>query len=400
MIAQDRDLHTGIPVWGGYTKPRIATNDLTTNISTDITVIGGGISGAMIAEALSGEELEVVVVDKRRPLSGSTAASTALLQYEIDEPLSKLIPKIGLEKAAAAWRRSRLGVESLAVKIRDLEIDCAFERKDSLYLAGDVLDKNALEEEMKARAAIGLPSLLVSRNNLYEEYGIKAAAALLSQGNIGCNPLQLTGGFLNTAIKRGAKFYSSVEIEDLQHYKNHIVLTTTEGRKIKTRYVVYATGYEIPSSIHTRKHRIFSTWALASAPIKGFSLPLLWQASDPYIYGRTTEDGRMIFGGGDEEFSDPEERDALIPAKQKFLERKLKALLPDHTFEITHSWTGSFGASTTGLPSMGKIPRQKNCYAVMAYGGNGITFSRIAAEIIASDIFGRKDPDAKIFAFK
>ncbi len=40
----------------------------------------------MIAQALSASGREVVVVDKRGAAKGSTAASTALVQYEIDTP--------------------------------------------------------------------------------------------------------------------------------------------------------------------------------------------------------------------------------------------------------------------------------------------------------------------------
>lgn len=400
MITQDRDLHTGDPVWTAYTKPRIAHKALNKSLSTDIAIIGGGISGAMIAEGLSGHGMDIAILDKRKPLSGSTSASTALLQYEIDEPLSKLSEKIGYAKAASAWRRSRLGVESLAAKIQDLTIDCAFERKDSLYIAGNVLNSQQLKQEMEIRAAIGLPSKYLTLKMIADDYGMKADAALLNRGNIACNPVQLAAGFLKAAIEKGATLYTPVEITDVAENKNGIVLKTSDGLTVRTKYLIYASGYEIPAVTKTRKHKIFSTWAIASAPVKGLSLPIFWQAADPYFYGRTTQDGRMIFGGEDEEFSDAEKRDALNAEKQKALMRKLGKLLPAHKFEITHGWSGSFGASTTGLPSIGKIPRHKNCYAVMAYGGNGITFSRIAAEIIAADILGHKDPDAELFAFK
>ncbi|PZO81729.1 MAG: FAD-dependent oxidoreductase, partial [Micavibrio aeruginosavorus] len=112
-----------------------------------------------------------------------------------------------------------------------------------------------------------------------------------------------------------------------------------------------------------------------------------------------TIDGKMIFGGEDEEFSDAEKRDALIPKKMRKLEKKLKKVLPDYDFEIEHQWAGSFGSSTTGLPSIGRVPGFKNLYSVMAYGGNGITFSRIAAELITADITGYRHPDRDLFNF-
>lgn len=39
----------------------------------------------------------------------------------------------------------------------------------------------------------------------------------------------------------------------------------------------------------------------------------------------------------------------------------------------------------------------KNVYAVMGFGGNGITFSQIAAEIVAAAVNGGTDPDADLF---
>ena len=77
-------------------------------------VIGAGITGAMIADALAPPGVKVAVVDKRGLAKGSTIASTALVQYEIDTPLIMLARKIGKEKAGRAWRRSRLAVEALA----------------------------------------------------------------------------------------------------------------------------------------------------------------------------------------------------------------------------------------------------------------------------------------------
>jgi glycine/D-amino acid oxidase-like deaminating enzyme len=39
------------------------------------------------------------------------------------------------------------------------------------------------------------------------------------------------------------------------------------------------------------------------------------------------------------------------------------------------------------------------CYAALGYGGNGITFSMIAAQMISRALLGLADPDADIFGF-
>ena len=63
------------------------------------------------------------------------------------------------------------------------------------------------------------------------------------------------------------------------------------------------------------------------------------------------------------------------------------------------AWAGSFGTTKTGLPYIGKVPRHPRIHAVMGYGGNGITFSQIASEIVTSAITGDDDSDYGLFAF-
>ena len=110
------------------------------DIACDALVIGAGISGALIAEMLSDAGLRVVVVDRRGAVRGSTAASTSLIQYELDKPLTKLAAIVGREKAERMWRRSRLAVDALRERSRQLDIRADLVNRDSLYLSGNVLD--------------------------------------------------------------------------------------------------------------------------------------------------------------------------------------------------------------------------------------------------------------------
>src|ERR1700704_3298784 len=95
MITAQGNLRTGHSLWQQMRAPRVPYAALTRDVRTDVLIVGGGISGAMIAEELARAGLETVVVDRRRPPQGSTAASTALVQYEIDTPLVELRRKIG-----------------------------------------------------------------------------------------------------------------------------------------------------------------------------------------------------------------------------------------------------------------------------------------------------------------
>lgn len=402
MLTRTRDLRTGRSVWQGRQPPRFPRHEITADTRCDVAVIGAGISGAMQADALSEAGLDVLVVDRRGPVRGSTPASTALLQYEIDQPLTKLSRQIGAEAAIRAWRRSRLAVDGLAARIRSLRL-APVTRRDSLYLAGDLLDAEALAAEHEARRHAGLETAFLDAAALRERFGIVRDAGLLGYDNLEADPVRLAAGFLRAALDRGARLAWPVEITDLDARPRSVELRTATGHRIRCRHLVFATGYELPFGAMPKGHRAVSTWALATRPQKGAlwsGCCFIWEASEPYLYLRATGDGRVICGGEDEDFVDEDRRDRLIGAKTEALRKKLGALLPQISTEVDYAWTGTFGASATGLPTIGAMPDLRNCWAVMGFGGNGITYSRIGAEIIRAGLTGKGDPDAELYAFR
>jgi glycine/D-amino acid oxidase-like deaminating enzyme len=403
LLTRTKDLSTGASVWTGYSAPAIQTEKLIADTKADVVVIGAGVSGAMVAEELSEAGFSVVVLDRRKPLMGSTSASTALLQYDIDTPLTVLAKQIGLDDAARAWRRSKLGLESLAAKTAALQIRCDLARRHSVYLNGDILDADGLRKEQIARNAIGLRTEYLTTKMLRERYGIRRKAALEVIDSIAVNPVKLAAGFLLSALQRGAKIYSPVAVTAVDRHRSGADVITENGPVVIAKHVVFATGYELPKYVSLKNHQVVSTWAIATRPQRENLWPgeaFLWEASDPYLYIRTTKNGHVICGGEDEEFSDEERRDALLPIKTKQLSAKLGKLLPQLDTTAEYAWTGCFGGTSDDLPSIGPLPGMANCYGVLAFGGNGITFSRIAAEVVRAKLTGRDDPEADLFAFR
>ncbi|BAV47710.1 FAD dependent oxidoreductase [Mesorhizobium loti] len=396
------DLRTGRPVWSAYRAPAVPTDSLSRDVKTDVLIIGMGISGAMMAEALTADGHAVLCIDRRGPLKGSTAATTALVQFEIDQPLSTLSKMIGNAKAQQAWRRSRLAVSNLGGRISELGINCGPNRTQSLYLAGTVLGPSELREEADARRQAGIKATYLTPASLAERYGINRDSAILSHDNIALDPRKLTAGLLLKALERKARFHTPVEATAIEDSANEVVVATKEGPTITAQHVVLATGYELVDIVPAAAHRIISTWAIATRPQPRKLWPgaaFIWEASDPYLYMRATADGRVICGGEDEDFVDETRRDELIADKSARIAEKLGRLFPHLDVKPEFAWTGSFGTTSTGLPYIGAIPRHPRIHAVMGYGGNGITFSRIASEIISASIKGLADTDAELFAF-
>ena len=402
MATDDKNLRSGQSIWSARREHMFRPRRLSRDLRCDVLIIGAGITGSLIADRLAAAGIDVAVVDKRAPAAGSTAASTALVQYEIDTPLTLLTRKIGKDKAARAWRRSRLAVESLAARLGELSVRDVT-RRNSLYLAGNLLDREALAHEYEARSAIGLASRLLSTRALRDEFGIARSAAVLAFGNLVIDPRRAALALLRAATANGTRPFFPCEIVSVHPGRSTVTARTADERAITCDHLVFATGYEVPDGVPRGHHKITSTWAIATPPQTRRRLwpgeCCIWEAASPYLYVRTTRQGHVICGGEDEDIADEEARDALLARKSESLRRKLGKLLPEISTGIRYRWTGSFGETTTGLPLIGTIPGMPHCSIALGYGGNGTTYATIAADIIAAIVIGRRDADADLYRF-
>ncbi len=402
-LTAKRDLRSSTPVWMAYPRRIPRAQRLSQDLETDVLIVGAGISGALAAYALTRDGHRVLVIDRRGPVLGSTPASTALLLFEIDTPLIHLKRKIGARPAERAWLRSKAALDALYELTRRERIDAAMSLRPSVYLEGDILDARGLVKEAHARERIGLPSQYLDRRALRARFGLSRSAAIVSDNNVAADPRALAAGFLRRAQRLGARIYAPHEIVDIHPGRRAALAVTKDHFTIESRQIVLCTGYEMPKIVPIEGHSIESTWVIATKPQPKRLWPeqcFIWEAAEPYLYVRATADGRIICGGEDEEFADEARRDAQLKKKVKILEKKLAKMLPEIDADAQFAWTASFGQSNTGLPSIGPIPGYPRCYAVLGYGGNGITFSMLAAQLISASIRGRRDPDAGLFAFR
>lgn len=398
------DLRTGTPFWVKTPHSTVAAQAELTRERFDVIVVGAGISGALVAEALTRAGKSVLILDRRPPVRGSTPASTAMIQHEIDVPLTRLRRKIGKDHADRAWLRSVRAVDDLVSLAGELRLDCQMRAKPALYLAGNDLGARALANEAKARAEIGIRAEYLRRADLMERYGIDRPAAIWSDASASANPAQLTAGLLQAALSRKAQIVSPVEITDIAELPGGIALATRAGEVLVADHAVFCTGYEYLPQMKTKSHHVTSTWALASAPLS--PLPgwmrdtIVWEAAEPYLYFRTDEAGRVIAGGEDEDAGDANADPKKLAKKAKIIAKKLRDLTGVKIGRPAYTWSAPFSVTDDGLPIIDRVPGFERAFAVMGFGGNGITFSVIGAQIIAAAIAGTPDPDAAIFRYR
>ncbi len=398
------NLHSDYPFWMLKEGVKNAFPTLSADLKTDVLIIGGGITGALIAHKMSTAGLETALVEKRHVGFGSTAASTALLQYEIDTPLFKLKEMIGEKKAVRAYQICEATISKLEKISRQVPDGAGFERHPSLLFAS--YKKHAteiIEPEYRARKQAGFKVKLLPEEVISRKYGFNAPSAIVSEMGAQLNPYALTQYLLKKARKKGCQIFDLTEVQEWLPSEKEVVLKTTLGHTIKAKYVVVACGYESQNYLPKNVSKLNSSYAIVSKPLPTngdfwFKNSMIWETKKPYLYIRTTPDNRIIVGGRDEKFYNPEKRDQLLPKKHQELVSDFQKIFPNIPFQTDFAWAGTFGETKDGLPYIGSYNSPRTLFA-MGYGGNGITFSVAAAAILRDIILGKKNKDIALFSF-
>jgi len=397
------NLHSSSPYW--LLRHGIINSypSLTSDIKTDIVIMGAGISGALVANQLCQAGYKVVVVDRRHAGLGSTAASTSLLQYEIDKPLHKLIELAGEKKAIRSYHLCRQAITDIGKICHQLNDPGLFLHKPSFQFASAKKDVADLKKEYTLRKKAGFSIQWLEETAICKKFGFTKSAGLLSADGAEADAYKITHALLKKCISKGLQVYDNTEIITIRHRKHDVELLTADKKKIQARKLIIACGYESQQYIPQKVQELQATYAIASEPFgqKNFwyKNALIWETATTYLYLRTTSDNRILVGGKDIPFSNPNKRDSLLRQKTKSLEKSFANLFPQYPFKTDFKWAGTFASTKDGLPFIGAIRQRPNTFFALGFGGNGITFSAIAANIIKDLLAGKKNNDAAIFQF-
>ena len=369
----------------------------------DVVVVGAGITGALVSDALTAAGLSVIIVDRRHPAHGSTSASTALIQYELDVSLNDLMENIGARRALDTYQAAADGVRAIERISRELRTPVGFRERSTLYFASRARDVAGLRKECSARNLAHLPCEVLDRRALREIVDFKAPLALRSTLGGEVDPWRLTRALFDRCGERDFEVYGRTEVTRIVPDKSDVEVRTKRG-KIRARHVVIAAGYEAERFLPQRVAKLHSTYAIVTEPVKSFDgwadRSLIWETARPYIYARTTLDDRIMIGGADDPFRNPEHRDARVPRKAARLLARARRLFPRIEMELAYAWAGTFGETKDGLPFIGAHPqRDHRILYALAYGANGMPFSAIAGEILTASIFGRDHRYRDTFGF-
>ena len=351
---------------------------LTSDVETDVCIIGAGISGLTAAYELAREGRRVVVLDDGAVGGGESTRTTAHLASYQDDGLVEIEKAFGTPGLRTAIESHSRAIDEMERIAREESIDCDFARLDGyLFLAkGDT--------EKLPRAPLSFldtgPCLRVAR-----------------QGQMDMG--RYLAGLARAVVKRGGAIHCGSHVEGIEDGAPCVV-TAKGGAKVRARDVVVATNSPVNDwvTMHT-KQAAYRTYVVGLRIAAGAMPPmLLWDTGDPYHYVRLQKgafahgDDVLIVGGEDHKTGQASDMDE----RWRSLEEWTRARFPI-AGETLYRWSGQVTEPVDYMGFIGRNPGGEHVYIITGDSGQGTTHGTIGGMLCRDLIVGRENPWTSLY---
>jgi glycine/D-amino acid oxidase-like deaminating enzyme len=380
---------------------------LSGNHVTSVAIVGGGMTGALVAHAFASAGISTVLLEASAVGHGSTAASSALLLQEPDLELTELTARYGARISRRIWQMSHDSVRQLVLLLRRLRIACDLRHREAIYYATDAQAAARLRLEYELRGRFGFEARWLGPGELRRTTGISGRGAICTQGSAQFDPYRACMGVLRAAAVVGAQVFERSKVRHIQAERDRVRIWTHEGT-VEAERVVIATGYATAQFRPLAgRFRMYRTYVLVTEPINaqdrrelGLSDVMVWDTERPYHYARWSPEHRLLLGGGDRLVRPGVRRRqqfaAAVDELRAYFETRLPAVSAINT---EFAWEGLFATTPDALPYIGPHRRYPRHWFALGYGGNGMTFGFLAARLLLERWLRTITRDHALFEF-
>ncbi len=372
---------------------------LTEDEDTEVVIIGGGITAALLGYYLTKQGVKCMIVEKHRIGFGSTSVATSLLQYELDSRARQLEEYLSLEQVLQVYKLGLKALEEIDKIIQEHGNKCSYEKKGTLCYTAKEVQIGEIEEEYKIRKAGGLEVEYIGAAENPFVFDLKAGI-YAPHGGAQFDPYLFTHELLE--VSSNIKVYENTEVIDIKYLQDKVVVQTSYGNEVTANIAILATGYDTNKFVKRSFGTKTVSYNIATKPVKDLTkiknIPIIRDSNEPYFYYRTTADGRIIAGGGDMPFEPNMCNEKLAEEKYTILEDRIRQMFPQiEDLEVEYKYCGCFASTSDNLGFIGKDPNHDKLWYCLGYGANGILFDVLGAMMLTQLYKGEENPDLKLF---
>jgi glycine/D-amino acid oxidase-like deaminating enzyme/nitrite reductase/ring-hydroxylating ferredoxin subunit len=381
MISRDG---TCTSLWQDAVPPYRPANTPELKKVYDVIIAGGGITGITTALLLQEAGKKCIVVEANNLCFGTTGGTTAHLNTLLDTPYNTISKNFSKEKAKLVAQSAQEAIDLIRRNITTYKIDCGFEEADAFLFAQDDKQEKELEEIRKATMEAGVDA--VYDPQLPKPFTFTKAIRVKGQAKF--IPTRYVYALARMFEKAGGIIVQQCRVTGAE--ENEIITVETTLGEIKGNALIYAT--HIPPAVNLLHLRCipYRSYAMAVTLMgdKTYPKELFYDMYDPYHYYRTQEvngQSYLIGGGYDHKTAHGDNTENCF--------RQLEAHLRE-TFnvkEVVYKWSSQYFEPADGIPYIGSLPGHSGkIYVATGYGGNGMTYSNVAALLLKKIILNEE----------
>ena len=360
---------------------------------TDVCIIGGGYTGLSTAIHLRKLGVKVVLLEANRigwGASGRNGGHVGTGQRADQAALEKWV---GLDTAKGLWQLGLDAVRKVESLVNGFDIQCEF-GEGNLHLASKSSHADDLESEvahLKNTYNYNGASYLSSDQVAELTSAQGSYGGMLDSGARHLHPLKYALGLKHAAMQLGAELYENTPALTYQE-GGKTVIKTPEGR-VRARVLVLAcNGYlgnlepRIAGNIMPINNFMIATEPLSEELKTRINRDQLSMSDSLFVinYWKLSEDGRMIFGGG-------ENYTSRFPSDIKsFVRPYMLKLYPELKHcTIDYGWGGTLGITMNRMPDFGRL--SNSIFYAQGFSGHGVPTATLAGELLALAINGQSE---------
>lgn len=367
------------------------------NISCQVAVIGGGLSGISTALGLAEQGLDVCVFEAETFGRGASGRNGGHICIGWSGSFDRLVAQLGTVHDRMLFDAGLEGARIISEKVKAHQIDCDL-RWGYLHAGYHQRHMDELAEMKEQFESYGVDemTLLDSPEQVKSYLNTDAyAGGLYEQTSGHLNPMKYLVGLVKAAQAAGAHLYSrspvaSIEMSETGAHKlllhNDVVVTAD-------RLVICGNAYlkkVAPTPMRSRLAPVSSS-VLATAPLSAEQAARLFpydvavaDCNTALNYFRLDARRRLIFGGRASYLN-------IEPANlEADLRKRMVQIFPElQTIAAEACWSGHIGITVSRHPHFGRLAR--DVYFVQGYSGQGVAMSGVAGRVITEAICKQSD---------
>jgi glycine/D-amino acid oxidase-like deaminating enzyme len=361
--------------------------------TTDVAIIGGGITGLSAAHALGRMGIQATLLERHHPGWGASSRNGGMVLTGLKLDGATLIERYGIDRARHLFGASLAAIDYVEQLVRSEGIACHFQRSGHLVVAAKPNHTAGLRRESDIlQRAFGHPTRLLNRFQLADEIGSNAYfGGLIDPLSAAVQPAQYTAGLAAAARRAGAWLCGGVTVERVERNQGGFTLHTSRGDLRADQVIVASGGYTGKATPHLRR-KIFplGSYIIVSAPLPTelarTLIPhgrMVFDTRHLLAYYRLTPDGRMLFGGRAAFFP---EGPRTIRESATILQRAMLHVFPQlHDVAVDYVWGGTLDAAFDLMPHAGV---ERGLHYALGYAGHGVALASYIGALLAAQVAG------------